>query len=150
MLGRKLHDPHGIEGKPGSSDGLGWLDCETTLEQEKQLRNVAGTLALGDAVAMRGYEIHMGITLGPAISRPAISLSDGHSDGAISPDNQILASYCHGLFDHPEALAALLQWAGLEASRTVDFAARREQDIERLADAVETAIDWEKLHLLRS
>lgn len=29
----------------------------------------------------------------------------------------------------------------------VDFAARREQDIERLADAVEAALDWRKLSL---
>ncbi len=96
---------------------------------------------------MAGYEIHMGITHGPALNRPAVKLSDGRSDGVISADNQILASYCHGLFDHPAALAALLEWAGAKATTHVDFALRREQDIERLADAVEAAINWQKLHL---
>jgi hypothetical protein len=100
---------------------------------------------------MNGYEIHMGITRGPALERPAVRLSDDNggqrSDGAISQDGQILASYCHGLFDHPAALAALLEWAGAKATTHVDFAARREQDIERLADAVEIAIDWKKLKL---
>ncbi|MFN4149021.1 MAG: cobyric acid synthase, partial [Rhodocyclaceae bacterium] len=44
MLGRWLHDPLGVEGKAGSVPGLALLDCETTLEREKQLRNVSGTL----------------------------------------------------------------------------------------------------------
>jgi adenosylcobyric acid synthase len=151
MLGRQLHDSAGLEGKPGTTEGLGWLDCETTLEAEKQLHNITGTLALNGAPAMNGYEIHMGITRGPALERPAVRLSDDNggqrSDGVISADGQILASYCHGLFDHPQALAALLEWAGAKATTHVDFAARREQDIERLADAVEAAIDWQKLKL---
>ena len=147
MLGRTLHDPNGIEGTPGSVAGLNLLDCETTLDAEKQLHNVSGTLAFDGAPAMSGYEIHMGITCGPALSQPAVRLSDGRCDGALSSDGQILGSYCHGLFDHPEALAALLEWAGAKSAMHIDFAARREQDIERLADAVEAAIDWRKLKL---
>ena len=45
MLGRRLHDPRGLEGTPGSVDGLGYLDFETTLEAAKQLRQVRGALA---------------------------------------------------------------------------------------------------------
>ena len=145
MLGRTLHDPVGLEGKPGSMAGLGFLDCETTLEAEKQLRNVAGRLALDGAPSMRGYEIHMGVTMGPALSRPAVRLADGRDDGATSADGQVLATYCHGLFDHPEALSALLEWAGAKDVAPVDFAARREADIDRLADAVEAAFGNENL-----
>jgi adenosylcobyric acid synthase len=143
MLGRALHDPAGLEGKPGSAPGLGLLDCETTLEAEKQLRNVMGTLKVGagGTAAMRGYEIHMGVTRGAALDRPAVALDDGRADGAISDDDQILGSYCHGLFDHPDALAALLGWAGAKDIAPVDLAARREADIDRLADAVEAAFD---------
>lgn len=147
MLGRALHDPDGIEGAPGSMAGLDLLDCETTLDAEKQLHNVRGTLAFDGAPAMNGYEIHMGITSGAALQFPAVRLSDGRNDGAISGDGRILGSYCHGLFNHPEALAALLKWAGAKPAAHIDFAARREQDIERLADAVEAAIDWQKLKL---
>jgi adenosylcobyric acid synthase len=39
MLGKQLHDPHGLEGASGTSAGLGWLNIDTTLEAEKQLRN---------------------------------------------------------------------------------------------------------------
>jgi adenosylcobyric acid synthase len=42
----------------------------------------------------------------------------------------------HGLFDEPEACAALLAWAGLEQPMTVDYAVLREESIERLADAL--------------
>jgi adenosylcobyric acid synthase len=149
MLGRALHDPAGLEGQPGSLPGLGLLDCETTLAAEKQLKNVTGRLKVGAgntaAAAMHGYEIHMGVTRGPALDRPAVILDDGRSDGAISPDNQILGTYCHGLFDHPEALAALLAWAGAKDIAPVDLAARREADIDRLADAVDAAFNPELL-----
>jgi adenosylcobyric acid synthase len=146
MLGHTLHDPAGIEGKPGSAPGLGMLDCETTLESEKQLRNVSGFLKVGAGeTAMQGYEIHMGVTRGPALDRPVVQLGDGRFDGAISADNQILGTYCHGLFDRPEALAALLAWAGAISIVSVDLAARREADIDRLADAVEAAFKPELL-----
>ena len=74
-----------------------------------------------------------------------MQLTGGRSDGAISTDNQIFATYCHGVFDHPDALTALLAWAGMEESEQVDFAARREADLNRLADSVEAALDWEKM-----
>ena len=146
MLGRALHDPAGLEGQPGSTPGLNLLDCETTLEPEKQLRNVSGWLTIdAGRPAMRGYEIHMGVTEGPALLRPAVSLDDGRTEGALSEDHQILGSYCHGLFEHPQALAALLAWAGAQDIALVDLAARREADIDRLADATEAALDWQQL-----
>jgi adenosylcobyric acid synthase len=146
MLGRALHDPHGVEGSPGSVRGLGLLELETTLEPVKQLRNVQGTVlpgAMGSA-PVTGYEIHMGRSHGPALARPA-ALLDGRLDGAISDDGQILATYLHGLFDHSEACAALLGWAGLAGALGVDRAAQREAGLERLADCVEEALALDRL-----
>jgi adenosylcobyric acid synthase len=155
MLGMKLHDPAGIEGKPGSVAGLGLLDCETTLEAEKQLRNVSGSLKVSRGVTggnprgntapvpMCGYEIHMGVTRGPALDTPALTFDDGRTDGVLTDD--IIGTYCHGLFDRPEALAALLAWAGAPDMAAVDLAARREADLDRLADAVENSLDWTQL-----
>jgi adenosylcobyric acid synthase len=145
MLGRQLHDPLGLEGAPGSQAGLGLLDCETSLEPEKQLRNVTGHLRLPGEPVFTGYEIHMGTTRGEALSKPAATFADGRNDGAQSADGQIIASYCHGLFDHPAALAALLAWTGMASPLAVDYAQRREADIERLADATEAALDWKVL-----
>jgi len=140
MLGRRLHDPQGLEGAPGSVDGLGYLDFETTLEAAKQLRQVRGALA-EDGAAITGYEIHMGVTHGSALARPAVQLDDGRADGAISPDGQILATYLHGLFDAPEACRALLAWAGVRDAQAQDYAALREASLERLADTCEAHLD---------
>ena len=141
MLGRAIHDPHGVEGPPGSSTGFGLLDFETTLAPEKTLRNASGRLAWCDA-EVRGYEIHAGVTEGAGLARPALLL-DGRPDGAVSADGQIMAAYLHGLFDAPGACDALLAWAGAGAGQggAVDLAARREADFDRLADAVEAHLD---------
>ena len=135
MLGRMLHDPLGLEGKAGSRAGLGLLEFETTLDSHKQLRQIRGRLIDG-AAQVTGYEIHMGLSVGPALLRPAIQFEDGRTDGALSEDGQILVSYLHGLFDDPEACKALLEWAGLSCANPMDYGALREASIDRTADAI--------------
>ncbi|MBD8193543.1 cobyric acid synthase [Pseudomonas fluorescens] len=147
MLGEQVHDPLGLEGGAGSSDGLGLLAFSTTLEEEKQLRNVRGRLVLEDA-EVSGYEIHAGVTSGDALSHAAVRLDDGRSDGALSADGQILGTYLHGLFETPAACSALLRWAGLPDVQEVDYHALRERDIERLADLVENHLDTDLLRKL--
>lgn len=147
MLGAQVHDPLGLEGPAGSSPGLGLLDYATVLEADKQLRNVAGTVTLEHA-PVSGYEIHAGVTQGPALERPAVQLDDGRCDGAISADGQILATYLHGLFEGSQSCAALLRWAGLADAETIDYQALRERDIERLADLVEKHLDTAHLRTL--
>ncbi len=140
MLGRWVHDPAGLEGEPGSSPGLDFLDFETTLEPEKQLHRVEGRLLLDDAF-VTGYEIHAGVSTGPALARPAARLTDGRPDGALSDDGQLLGTYLHGLFDAAPARDALLRWAGLAVRETPDYRQLREEGINRLADAIETHLD---------
>ena len=140
MLGEHVHDPLGLEGPSGSSAGLGLLAFSTRLEAEKQLRNVRGRLTLENA-EVSGYEIHAGVTTGPALELPAVQLEDGRCDGARSADGQILGTYLHGMFESPPACSALLRWAGLHTVQTVDYHALRERDIERLADLVENHLD---------
>ena len=142
-----MHDPLGLEGPAGSSAGLGLLTFSTTLEEEKQLRNVRGRLLLENA-EVSGYEIHAGVTSGDGLSRAAVQLDDGRSDGALSADGQILGTYLHGLFETPAACSALLRWAGLQDVQEVDYHALRERDIERLADLVENHLDTGLLRTL--
>ncbi len=94
-----------------------------------------------------GYEIHHGVTHGPALSRPAVCLVDG-LDGAISADGRILGTYLHGLFDTPAACTALLRWAGLSEVAAFDYLDQRERSIERLADAVERHLDMNRIDAL--
>ncbi|WP_226475061.1 cobyric acid synthase [Pseudomonas sp. MWU16-30323] len=140
MLGEQVHDPLGLEGPCGSSVGLGLLAFSTTLEEEKQLRNVRGRLLLEDA-EVSGYEIHAGVTSGAGLVRAAVQLDDGRRDGAQSEDGQVLGTYLHGVFEVPAACSALLRWAGLEDVQEVDYHGLRERDIERLADLVERHLD---------
>ena len=147
MLGEQVHDPLGLEGPPGSSEGFGLLAFSTTLAEEKQLRNVRGRLLLEDAPVI-GYEIHAGVTSGEALSKAAVLLDDGRSDGAQSEDGQIFGTYLHGLFETPAACSALLRWAGLQDVQEVDYHALRERDIERLADLVENHLDTDLLRTL--
>ena len=146
MLGSWIHDPLGIEGEPGSSAGLGYLDLETELTTEKVLRQRTGVLGL-DQSPVVGYEIHAGVSRGEAFNRPLIESESGN-DGALSTDGQIAASYWHGLFDEHDSCARLLSWAGLEsAAETAQpgHGERREIAIGRVADALEQHLNWQQL-----
>jgi adenosylcobyric acid synthase len=146
MLGNTLADPHGLEGDSGTSKGLGLLDIDTVLETEKQLHRVQGTLSLnGETIS--GYEIHAGISTGAGLEKPLVDLGE-RNDGAISEDGQIAGTYLHGLFDDKNALQALLRWAGLQQVDDFDYHARREADIDRLADSCEQYLDWKLLDTL--
>ncbi len=146
MLGEAVHDPKAVEGAPGSVAGLGLLEMETTLEPEKQLCNISGQLTL-ESAPVKGYEIHAGVTTGPALERPLVSL-EGRVDGACSGDGQVIGTYLHGLFEAPAACAALLRWAGLEQPISVDHQQIREQGIDRVADAIEACVDASVLDAL--
>jgi adenosylcobyric acid synthase len=147
MLGKAIHDPQGLEGEAGSCEGLGLLDLETTLESEKQLCNVSGRLLLADEPTISGYEIHAGVTTGPALQQPLVQLTD-NTDGAISQDGQVAGTYLHGLFDSTEACQRLLAWAGLAEPKTLDYAALREANIERLADSLEAHLNLADIEAL--
>ena len=144
MLGRKLHDPDGLEGEPGSGDGLGWLDMETTLAPEKRLTRMRGRLTLDEAEAS-GYEIHMGISQGPALAYPAVRFDDGSVDGARSDDGQIFATYLHGVLDEPAACQTILRWAGLAEPEALDYPGLREANIDKLADMLERHLNLEPI-----
>ena len=139
MLGERIDDPQGLESDPGSSQGLGWLAMSTELIAGKQLANTSGKL-LASGSPVQGYEIHNGITRGEALSRPMLMLGDRY-DGAMSEDGLVMGCYLHGLFDVADSGNAILAWAGLHDNRGVDYAAHREQQLDRLADMVESHMD---------
>lgn len=154
MLGNKIHDPYGIESALGSSDGLGLLDMETHLASSKLLTNVQGH-AVATKAPVKGYEIHAGVSEGIDLElRPYFSIkSVGESeqasqykfDGATNEDNNVMGTYIHGVFDQPDVLSELLQWAGLNVEKQFDYSAFRDAELNRLADEVEKAIPLETL-----
>ncbi|MBV7314744.1 cobyric acid synthase [Shewanella sp. NIFS-20-20] len=154
MLGLEIDDSQGIEGEAGVSEGLGLLPMITELQAHKQLLNVTGTLQLnGQAAKLKGYEIHCGVSHLLRANSQIVSLDGDHTnaarqDGVLSDDNQILGTYVHGLFDHPEAANLLLQWAGLNHSQqAIDMEALREDNLNRLADTLAQHLDFSLLQL---
>ena len=142
MLGQHILDPMAIESKQTETLGLGFMSYQTTLHTEKQLTQQAGLLNLEKPVSIKGYEIHQGITDFGQL-KPAVHLANQQTDGAFSDDNQILVTYLHGLFDEPEALSALLNWAGLPITESFNVNQHREQQINRLADMLENNLIME-------
>jgi adenosylcobyric acid synthase len=110
MLGRSIADPHGIEGPPGTSDGLGLLAVRTTMARRKRTSRTRGAWN-GHVVA--GYEIHVGVTevedapLLRFTERDGVAIDE--PDGATSADGRVLGTYLHGLFDEPGAARAFVQ-----------------------------------------
>jgi adenosylcobyric acid synthase len=142
MLGRTIADPNGIEGAAGSVEGLGLIDVETTLSDEKRLKPVSGLTS--DGVPFSGYEMHMGVTEGADRARPFARLADGSPEGAISADGQVTGTYVHGLFaDDQQRAAWLARFAG--GATNVAYEALIERTLDALADHLATHIDLDRL-----
>lgn len=150
MLGEHIHDPLGIEAAAGSSKGLGYFAMATQLESHKQLHQCRGYL-WDKCSPVTGYEIHCGISHGEALHQPACYLFQDETlvaEGAVSDDGQVLGTYVHGIFDQPEALSRLMDWAGLPgtpvdtltASSNFSIDRLREESIERLAAETEKVL----------
>lgn len=149
MLGHKINDPLGLEGTPGMLEGLGYLNCHTTLHAEKQLHQVKGYFcnppqSNSRHISVEGYEIHVGTTRqieSMTKEQHLIQLSDGRQDGLVSLDQQILGTYLHGIFENRDACRYLLEWAGLNNAQEIDYRTHREQAIDIIADSIEDSLD---------
>jgi adenosylcobyric acid synthase len=144
MLGRRIEDPHGIEGEAGrSAEGLGLLDVATTLTSEKRLEAVTG-VTLPDGAPLSGYEMHIGETSGPGAERAFARLHDGRRDGAVSADGRVAGTYVHGLFADDRQRARWLALLGAAAS-DLAYEALVDDILDRFASHLEGHLDIERL-----
>lgn len=158
MLGEEICDPHGVE-HHGTERGLGLLPIRTVMARDKVTVPASGTVecsALFGAEAgpleVRGYEIHMGETeyLRNALIFASLvrSTQTGRivADGCVSPGRRIFGTYLHGLFDHDAFRHAFLRAACAAlhlrpAAELTAWKARREQQLDKLADAFTQALN---------
>ena len=144
MLGRAVHDPEGIEGTPGTAAGLGLLDVETTLANEKRLEKIEGISS--DGTPFTGYEMHMGLTDGPDCARPFARLADGNAEGAMSASGRAIGTYIHGLFaDDRQRAAWLVRFT--PGGTAIAYDALVDDTLDKLAALLAAQID---IHLLLS
>jgi adenosylcobyric acid synthase len=142
MLGRAIHDPDGIEGAAGTAQGLGLHDVETTLTAEKRLEATEGETY--DGVPFAGYEMHMGVTEGPARARPFAQFANGSAEGAISSDGRVFGTYIHGLFADDRQRSAWLTRLGSGGAAVV-YEALIEDTLDTLAAHLEAHVDIDRL-----
>jgi adenosylcobyric acid synthase len=149
MLGTRVHDPDGIEGPPGSTDGLDLLPVETILKAPKTT-----TLSAFEwkGVAGKGYEIHMGHTR-LFEGNPLLTITErsgqacSEADGAQAGNFSVMGTYVHGLFDTPEITRLWLDQIGLgHVTVSADQGpVERDQAYQRLAEHFETHVDVEAI-----
>lgn len=181
MMGREVSDPDHVESDVERIPGLGLLPVTTVMTGAKVTRQVTFSLALaedsvsGDTSArqhphltsapshpLRGYEIHMGVTVPAADGmssatsgegrhtqpRPLAILSDGTADGCMAGE-RCMGTYIHGILDNPQFVDFILKpFAGKieEASRPFDYEAFKNEQYDRLADHVRRNVDMERIY----
>jgi adenosylcobyric acid synthase len=143
MLGTHISDPDGIEGPAGSVAGLGLLDIETALGGDKVLVEIFGETADGTA-PFKGYEMHIGRTIGKGCARPLLRFADGREEGAVDGSGRIGGCYVHGLFSDDRQRD---HWLHRIANQSSDLTYEADVDatLDRLADHIERHIDCNRL-----
>ncbi len=155
MLGTRILDPQRVESDHGEVQGLGLLDIETLFEKEKitcqaeadLVRSSEFGVRSGEAIQLKGYEIHMGTSTG-AIGLFRVRRLGANSalvlDG--SRKGNCWGTYLHGIFDNNEFRRGLLngirERKGLPAmAGTVDYFGMKEKAIDNLAELVRKHLD---------
>lgn len=149
MMGRLVHDPEGLEGKPGTTRGLSLLPVETILNAPKTTTLTRFSV---NGIKGAGYEIHMGRTkrLG---GRPMFyvqqrnNIIDEDEDGCVALNNRIMGSYIHGLFDTPAIAKYWLDSIGLGSIQVhqAHGPAARDKAYDLLSAHFEKHVDTEEI-----
>ena len=92
---------------------------------------------------VRGYEMHLGVTIGPGLARPMLDL-DGHPDGAVSTGSRVTGCYLHGLFASDPFRRAFLARLGA-TSGALAYEPMIENVLDGLAEHLERHLDMDAL-----
>ena len=155
MLGHSIEDPDGVESAAPVARGWGWLPLVTRFAPEKITRLRAGTGERG--VPVRGYEIRHGRTRPLADWREWLTLDDRHCgaggdqvESARDQRGRVYGTSLHGLFEEDGFRAEFLSGVASARGKTWratgrSFAAARERQIDRVADACAAHLDTDAL-----
>ncbi len=151
LLGKRIHDPHGIESTGLDCQGLGLLDLETELAPQKTTTSCQARHLLSGQ-ELRGYEIHHGLSTGDAVI-PLVERQDGVVLGHANGQNErIWGTYLHGVFDADGFrrwfLDRLRERRGWQPVGEVRAVYDLEPALDRLADHVRNHIDMDRIYRL--
>jgi len=149
MMGSSIDDPDGVETSARKTRGLGWLRLHTVFEKDKVTRLVGA--AVTDGVSVSGYEVRHGCVL-PEFGRRRW-FEGLERDTALSARNvegTVVGTTLHGLFENDGFRSWFLADVAARRGRDwrpsgVSYAAAREHQIDRIADACEAHLDLESI-----
>ena len=142
MLGKTIHDPKGIEGPPKSVKGLGLLDIETTMSDNKILQEVTAQTKQ-NTISVKGYEIHIGKSSGKDLINSWLTV-DGKSVSAATSDGSILGCYIHGIFSNDTFRSNFIESLGATPSN-FNFNEKIDSTLDLLSKHVERHVNIDKL-----
>ena len=148
ILGDFVHDPDGLEGKPGTTKGIGLLPVETVLKAPK---TTTLTGFLWNNVSGAGYEIHMGHTERkdglPMFKVTKQNSQKCNAENGCILDNRIMGTYIHGMFDTPGITRIWLDSIGLHQINVSEKKGlvERNRQYDLLAKYFVKHIDLEKI-----
>lgn len=152
MLGESVGDPHCIESKGESLDGLGMLPVRTELAPQKTLTATRATVTTFGA-SVHGYEIHHGRTVlegdGAGVEACVVR-EDGEPIGFARADASVWGSYLHGIFDadafRRQFVDALRERAGHAPLGRIVNVYDIEPALDKLADVVRASLNLDALY----
>lgn len=166
ILGDRLIDAEGFEGRPGTTRGLGILPLVTTFRAPKLVRKVRAIPesrnpwcppgADPEGFEMRRGRTQVGVTARPLFRLRAVTGEDGPGelDGAVLPGGRAWGTAVHGILNDPRACEGFLHWATGRSLTAPDVpsAPLRPEDrdpldttIDRVADLLEQNLNLARL-----
>lgn len=153
ILGEKIEDISGVEGKKDFINGLGYFKMNTVFSYEKIVTqyegiftNTSGILKGLDEVKLSGYEIHNG----KSFSDEEISITKDKNLKAVVKDN-VFGTYIHGIFENnvvtDKILNIVREQKGLNKENSREsFEEYREKQFDKLADIIRKNVDMKKIY----
>src|SRR5512135_132077 len=164
MLGSTIHDPDGIESAAPITAGLSllpvtcrFLPMKSTHQIRARVARNRGILARAEGAQIRGYEIHMGQTMGDANIDHPFELIERSSqlcaafDGSLSADGNVMGTYFHGLFHNDELRRAILSELAARKGRAFSPLAADyspDEQYDRLAAHVRNSLNMDLIRKL--
>ncbi len=160
MMGERIDDPDAVESSQPSASGLGWLPVRTTFAADKLTRLTAATVSASgsgaEVLCLDGYEIRHGRLRPGALYAPWFAAGDDVTSqaddviSAVDPSGDVRGTTLHGLFENNAFRSWFLADVAARRERAwapsgLDYAAAREEQIDRVADACEEYLDLDQI-----
>ena len=155
MMGSILDDSNGIEGgEERVYEGLGFFGNKTAFgEYKKVVVQDEGHLKVGDLGAIKGYELHMGMT---EVTEPPLLVIENHFDtgpvdeGSVREDEMLFGTYLHGIFDKPsfrKYFLSFIKHGGVvhDTSEVRSYDDIVDENLDKLASVFEENLDMDRL-----